>query len=230
MTTVMNRTQEPTAAHDGAADEECNNKNNVISISRMIQVLSKKGEHSKRFDSRAAQLTQELYAVHFGPPMVTKAVIRALNVRHVLWVEDAEGTPIAATMLMRHPHLKYYRVSGLAVDARHQQQGLGRALMHRLMTDPSLIKESAAELRVGVDTGKPSTEWLRQWYGRLGFAEEEEHAVHAEKSTPRRGSRDYHDYDHSCSSSYDDEDEDEDEEPDEILMRKQIVRPTTTEA
>jgi GNAT superfamily N-acetyltransferase len=129
MTTVMNRTQ-PTAAHDGA-DDECNN--NVIS---RIQVLSKKGEHSKRFDSQAAQLTQELYVVHFGPPMVTKAVIRALNVRHVLWVEDAEGTPIAATMLMRHPHLKYYRVSGLAVDARHQQQGLGRALMHRLMTDP----------------------------------------------------------------------------------------------
>jgi GNAT superfamily N-acetyltransferase len=143
--------------------------------------------------------------------MVTKAVIRALNVRHVLWVEDAEGTPIAATMLMRHPHLKYYRVSGLAVDARHQQQGLGRALMHRLMTDPSLIKESAAELRVGVDTGKPSTEWLRQWYGRLGFAEED---VHAEST----GSRDYH-----HSSSYDDEDE----EADEILMRKQIVRPTT---
>ena len=136
MTTVMNRTQEPTAAQDGAADEECNKNNNLISISRMIQVLSKKGEHSKRFDSRAAQLTQALYAVHFGPPMVTKAVIRALNVRHVLWVEDAEGTPIAATMLMRHPHLKYYRVSGLAVDARHQQQGLGRALMHRLMTDP----------------------------------------------------------------------------------------------
>ena len=216
MTTVMNRTQEPTAAPDGADDHDCNKSNNLIS--RRIQVLSKKGEHSKRFDSRAAQLTQELYAVHFGPPMVTKAVIRALNVRHVLWVEDAEGTPIAATMLMRHPHLKYYRVSGLAVDARHKQQGLGRALMHRLMTDPSLIKESAAELRVGVDTGKPSTEWLRQWYGRLGFAEKE-HAVHAE-STPRRRSRDYH-Y-HSCSS-YDDEDE----KADEILMRKQIVRPTT---
>jgi GNAT superfamily N-acetyltransferase len=115
-------------------------------------------------------------------------------------------------MLMRHPHLKYYRVSGLAVDARHQQQGLGRALMHRLMTDPSLIKESAAELRVGVDTGKPSTEWLRQWYGRLGFAEEH---VHTEST---RRSRDCH-----HSSSYDVEDE----EADEILMRKQIVRPTT---
>jgi hypothetical protein len=70
---------------------------------------------------------------------------------------------------------------------------------------------------VGVDTGKPSTEWLRQWYGRLGFAEE--HAVHTE-STPRRRNRDYH---YHSSSSYDDEDE----EADEILMRKQIVRPTT---
>jgi phage anti-repressor protein len=100
------------------------------------------------------------------------------------------------------------------VDARHQQQGLGRALMHRLMTDPSLIKESAAELRVGVDTGKPSTEWLRQWYGRLGFAEEH---VHAESTRRRSGDYHYH------SSSYDDEDE----EADEILMRKQIVRPTT---
>jgi predicted N-acetyltransferase YhbS len=103
---------------------------------------------------------------------VTKAAIRALNSQHVLWIEDAEGTPIAATMLMRHPHLKYYCVSGLAVDAGHQQQRLGRALMHRLMTDASLIKESAAELRVGLDTDKLSTEWLRQWYARLGFTEE----------------------------------------------------------
>jgi hypothetical protein len=70
-------------------------------------VLSKNGQHNKRFDSRAAWLTQELYAVHFGPPRVTKAVIRALNIQHMLWVEDAEGTPIAATMLMRHSHLKY---------------------------------------------------------------------------------------------------------------------------
>jgi GNAT superfamily N-acetyltransferase len=189
MTTVMNRTTTAQGEHN-------------ISI----QVLSKNGEHSKPFDSRAAQLTQKLYELHFGPPRVTKAVIRALNIRHVLLVEDAEGTPIAATMLMRHPHLKYYRVSGLAVDARHQQQGLGRALMHRLMTDPSLIKESAAELRVGVDTGKQSTEWLRQWYARLGFTEE----VH------ERSSDYYHSYD-----------EDDDEpEADEILMRKQIVCPT----
>jgi hypothetical protein len=54
----------------------------------------------------------------------------------------------------------------------------------------------------------------RQWYGRLGFAEEH---VHTEST--RRRSRDYHYH----SSSYDDEDE----EADEILMRKQIVRPTT---
>jgi hypothetical protein len=79
-----------------------------------IQVLSKNGPHNKRFDSRAAQLMQALYAVHFGPPRVTKAAIRALNIQHVLWVEDAEGTPIAATMLMRHPHLKYYCVTRFA--------------------------------------------------------------------------------------------------------------------
>jgi GNAT superfamily N-acetyltransferase len=170
-----------------------------------IQVLSKNGPHNKWFDSRAAQLTQALYAVHFGPPRVTETAIRALNIQHALWIEDAEGTPIAATMLMHHPHLKYYRVSGLAVDAVHQQQGLGRALMHRLMTDASLIKESAAELRVGVDTDTPSTEWLRQWYARLGFTEE----VH-QRSVVR--SDYYHYYD-------DDEPED-----DEILMRKQIVR------
>jgi hypothetical protein len=132
-----------------------------------IKVLSKNGPHDHWFDSRAAKLTQALYAVHFGPPMVTKAAIRALNIQHVLWIEDAEGMPIAATMLMRHPCMKFYRVSGLTVDAGHQQQGLGRAPMHRLMTDASLIKESAAELRMGVNTDKPSTEWLRQWYARL---------------------------------------------------------------
>jgi hypothetical protein len=77
--------------------------------------------------------------------------------------------------------------------------------MHRLMTDASLIKESAAELPVwiGVDTNKPSTEWLRQWYARLGFDEEVHGSVFRS---------DYYYYD-------DDEPED-----DEILMRKQIVR------
>jgi phage anti-repressor protein len=49
--------------------------------------------------------------------------------------------------------------------------------MHWLMTDASLIKESAAELRVGVDTDKPSTEWLRQWYARLGFTDEVQRSV-----------------------------------------------------
>jgi phage anti-repressor protein len=77
--------------------------------------------------------------------------------------------------------------------------------MHRLMTDASLIKESAAELWVGVDTDKPSTDWLRQRYARLGFTEE----VH-QRSVVR--SDYYHYYD-------DDEPED-----DEILMCKQIVR------
>jgi ribosomal protein S18 acetylase RimI-like enzyme len=67
----------------------------------------------------------------------------------------------------------YYRVSGLAVDARYPRQGLGLVLMHRLMNDVKLITESSAELRLGVDADKPraTTEWLRQWYSRLGFAE-----------------------------------------------------------
>jgi ribosomal protein S18 acetylase RimI-like enzyme len=96
-------------------------------------------------------------------------------------------------------------VSGLVVDAGHQQQGLGRALMHRLMTDASLIKVSAAELRVGVNTDKPSTEWLRQWFALLGFTEEV-----LQRSVVRS---DYYHY-------YDDDEPEEDE----ILTRKQIVR------
>jgi ribosomal protein S18 acetylase RimI-like enzyme len=135
-----------------------------------IKVLSKKGRHNKWFDRQAAKLTQALYAVHFGPPMVTRGAIRWLNIRHVLYIVNAEGTVIAATMLMRYP--LYYRVSGLAVDARYQRQGLGLALMHRLMTDVRrMITEPSADLRLGVDTNKPTTEWLRQWYARLGFAE-----------------------------------------------------------
>jgi hypothetical protein len=95
MTTVTNNkttTAQPTA-HDGAERN----------ISSRIQVLSKNGPHNKRFDSRAAQLTQELYAVHFGPPRVTKAAIRALNIQHVLWIEDVEGTPIAASAAGARP-------------------------------------------------------------------------------------------------------------------------------
>jgi GNAT superfamily N-acetyltransferase len=133
-----------------------------------IKVLSKKGPHSKRFDSMAAQITQALYALYFGPPMVTKKVIRSLNIRHVLWIEGEEGTPIAAMMVMFNSMMGYYRVSGLVVDVRYQRQGFGAALMEKVMTE---VLPDGAELQLGVDTEKETTEWLRQWYARLGFKE-----------------------------------------------------------
>jgi hypothetical protein len=44
-----------------------------------IKVLSKNGPYNKWFDSKASQILQALYAVHFGQPMVTKAAIGALR-------------------------------------------------------------------------------------------------------------------------------------------------------
>ena len=129
-----------------------------------IQLLSKKGHHSKWFDSRATQLTRELYSTQLGGDLVTKAIVRTNNIRHVLWIESADGAPIAASMLI-HLRDMYYRVGGLAVDNAHKRNGYGSALLRRIHE----LLPSGSRLLLGVDKGTDATDWLTKWYMRKGF-------------------------------------------------------------
>lgn len=130
-----------------------------------IHILSKKGRHSKWFDSKATQLTRALYASQLGGALVTKKLIRMMNIQHVLWIESADGTPVAATMIQKQRGV-YYRVGGLAVDDAHKRKGYGSTLMAEIKK----IVPNGARLILGVDTGKDATEWLTKWYTQLGFS------------------------------------------------------------
>jgi predicted GNAT family acetyltransferase len=128
-----------------------------------IHVLRKRG-HSKGFDSRATHITRDLYATQLGGDLVTKELIRANNIRSVAWIESDDGKPVAAAMLIQMRSV-YYRVGGLAVDDEHKRKGYGTALMARLQE----LIPSGSRLILGVDTDREATEWLVEWYTRLGF-------------------------------------------------------------
>ncbi len=137
--------------------------------SPIIYILSKKGRNNKWFDSRATQLTRALYASQLGGALVNKKFIRAMKIRHVLWIESADGVPIAAAMIQQQRSV-YYRLGGLAVDDAHKRKGYGSALMSRI----SQMLPRGSMLLLGVDTGKDATKWLTEWYIRLGFVEVDE--------------------------------------------------------
>ena len=128
-----------------------------------IHVLSKRG-NSKRFDSGATNITRDLYATQLGGELVTKELIRTNNIRHVAWIESDDGKPVAAAMLIQL-RSEYYRVGGLAVDNAHKRKGYGTAIMARIQE----LVPSGSRLILGVDKDKETTEWLVEWYKRLGF-------------------------------------------------------------
>ena len=128
-----------------------------------IHILSKNG-HSKGFDSRATQLTRELYATQLGGDLVTKALVRTNKIKYVVWIQADDGTPIAASMVLQLRGM-YYRVGGLAVHDAHKRKGYGSALLAKIHE----LLPSGSRLLLGVDTGKEATEWLTKWYKRLGF-------------------------------------------------------------
>jgi len=129
-----------------------------------IHLLTKNGNHSKGFDSRATQLTRDLYAKQLGGELVTKKVVRTNNIRHVLWIESDDGKPVAATMVIQLQGV-YHRVGGLAVDDEHKRKGYGSALLRRIHE----LLPSGSRLILGVDKGKDATDWLIKWYTRMGF-------------------------------------------------------------
>lgn len=128
--------------------------------------LVKRGHYNKWFDRQAARRTNMLYRENFGLG-VTRGCVRKRNITHVIWVETEAKDSLAAMMLSKEAvgDQEIYRVQGLAVSADQQRQGYGTALMQSL--DRMLLK--GAIVWLCVDVGKDSTEWLVQWYRRLGF-------------------------------------------------------------
>jgi GNAT superfamily N-acetyltransferase len=106
---------------------------------------------------------------------MTERVIRTNHITRAAWIDDG----VAATLLAERRLGKtvYYRVMGLAVAPAHRRRGHAAALMRRIET----LVPTGAEIEVGVDLGRPSTDWLMAWYTtRLGYAlrsESDEEAV-----------------------------------------------------
>ena len=130
----------------------------------VVQVLTKKGRFSKWFNRRAAALTRSVYATQFGGPVVSKGMVQNDNVVHVVYIQAEDGTTVAASMVIYNKR-GFYRVHGLAVETEHKRKGYGTALMNKIME----IMPHRSDLILGVDIGKAETDWLLEWYTKLGF-------------------------------------------------------------
>ena len=143
-----------------------------------IQTLVRAVGSERDFDTRAAYAAYALYNTCFPEvPPVTVRAIRANRSTRAAWIEDG----VAATLLAERFDKKdrgaiYYRVMGLAVAPAHRRRGHAAALMRRLET----LVPAGAVIELGVDKGRPSTDWLLAWYtARLGYAPHSEDATEA---------------------------------------------------
>ena len=132
-----------------------------------IQTLTRTDDAKVAFDTRAAAVTYALYNECFpGIPPMTVRAIRTNCITRAAWIGDG----VAATLLAERVEKRrerYYRVMGLAVAPAHRRRGHGAALMRCLET----LVPPGAVIEVGVDLGRPSTDWLLAWYTtRLGYA------------------------------------------------------------
>lgn len=127
----------------------------------MLRVLTKGCCDDEEFYRETSRVAADLYRKEFGPGMpVTPQLVRDFDIRHVLWIED-EGVA-AATMVCLLKGGKF-RVMGIAV--RDKRKGYGTSLMQEI----DRILSPGSTLLLGVDNGKESTQWLLDWYERLGF-------------------------------------------------------------
>lgn len=143
-----------------------------------IQTLVRAAGAEKDFDTRAAYAAYGLYHTCFpGLPPVTERVIRANRITRAAWIGDGVAATLLAERLEpNRGRAKYYRVMGLAVAPAHRRRGHAAALMRHLET----LVPAGAVIELGVDKGRPSTDWLLDWYTtRLGYAPHSEDATEA---------------------------------------------------
>jgi ribosomal protein S18 acetylase RimI-like enzyme len=127
--------------------------------------ITKKGPFNKWFDRQAARATDALYRTSFGSG-VSRRAVRVLGVRHVLFITAGDDEPAAAMMLsQQEASVAVYRVEGLAVSPAFRRQGYGTRLL--AAADACVGADGTVWLCVDKDT--EHTEWLLEWYGRLGF-------------------------------------------------------------
>ena len=147
-----------------------------------IQCIPKKGPHNKWFDCQAVIRTKTLYESQFGKELpVTKRLIRDLNIKYLLYIEQNTTTVAASMVTQSMPSL--YLVKGIAVDPLFQRRGYATALIHKI--EATLPNHST--LQLGVDKGKENTEWLVEWYSKLGYEywDSTEYEIYLEKYIER---------------------------------------------
>ena len=132
---------------------------------------------AKDFDTRAAYAAYALYTTCFPDiPPVTVRAIRANHITRAAWIEDGVAATLLAERFEQKKGGRYYRVMGLAVAPEHRRRGHAAALMRRLET----LVPAGVVIELGVDKGRPSTDWLLEWYTtRLGYAPHSEDATEA---------------------------------------------------
>jgi ribosomal protein S18 acetylase RimI-like enzyme len=129
----------------------------------LVKTMVRRGRFSKWFDKQAAHTTKALYREGFDVAM-TRRLVRHMSISHVLWIEH-ELQPVAALMLSRLAEEPIYRVQGLTVDTQFRRQGYATSLMRSI----DGFVGSGATIFLCVDKDRPSTDWLVEWYRRLGF-------------------------------------------------------------
>ena len=146
--------------------QECDSTQDEVYMHLVVpepnqQVKTYSRHNTADFCSTASALVHDLYLAAFGPEHpVTPEFIEQQRITKVYCIEQ-DGTVVAATMLKRFGCGFY--VQGIAVQSK--RKGYGTKLMEALIDS---VPE-AGGIQLGVDTGKQSTDWLTEWYMRLGF-------------------------------------------------------------
>lgn len=137
----------------------------------MLRVLAKNGKSDKPFCRQAAAVTHDLYLSEFGPELpVTEGLVGRANVRYVFWAENPDGRVIAASMV-KEISPNYVRILGLAVSEK--RQGHGTAIMRKI----EATMPSGTEIELGVDLNKDTTDFLLDWYKRLGYSAQDQNSI-----------------------------------------------------
>lgn len=99
---------------------------------------------------------------------VTEESIVQNRIQHLVWMQEGDTTIGACMVGMEQDE---YRIMGIVVDKAHQRNGHGQ----RLLDKAEEFVPLGSWVKLGVDLGKDSTDWLVEWYERRGYEEDSYH-------------------------------------------------------
>ena len=133
----------------------------------IVHHLAKVYDKDEAFASEAATRTHELFAKYFGTEYpIDTTLINDWKIGQILWIEDEEtGATAAACLVAVYGLPPLHRINGLAVDIEYRRKGYASAILNELIT----LTPTSTLLEAVVDRDTECTEWLIEWYSRMGF-------------------------------------------------------------